>query len=152
MCKIFIQIILISFISHGSLMAQETPIKLVETFFEQYKNHGISVALDTLYSTNKWVNKSQDMIVQLKSKMQMELENVDFIGEMHGYETIVIKSLNSSFKLYSYLVKYDRQPIRFTFQFYKPKDDWMIYSFQYDGELSNELEESAKIYYDINRY
>ncbi|WP_209405780.1 hypothetical protein [Pseudozobellia sp. WGM2] len=51
----------------------------------------------------------------------------------------------------SYLVKFDRQPIRFTFQFYKPYNQWRTHRFKYDGNVDEEIEESAKVYYlDLN--
>jgi len=152
MNKYIFQAVLFLFVSHVNVMSQDTPIILIEKFFDDYEKIDISTALENLYKTNDWVGKSNDMIIQLKAKMKLELENEEFIGKMHGYETIAIKSVNSNLKLFSYLVKYDRQPIRFTFQFYRPNDKWMIYSFKYDTDLTDELEESARVYYDINKY
>lgn len=125
--------------------AQSTPIEIVETFFKDYVKSGSSIALDNLYSTNKWMTRSADAIVNLKSQMQGL--NDDYVGKYYGYELIVEKRLTESFVLLSYLVKYDRQPLRFTFQFYKPNDTWMIFSFQYDGNMDEEIEEAAKLYY-----
>ena len=62
----------------------------------------------------------------------------------------ILSSTDTSFFepiLKSYLVKYDRQPIRFTFQFYKPNKEWRIHSFKYDGNIDDEIEEAAKLYY-----
>jgi hypothetical protein len=49
--------------------------------------------------------------------------------------------------LYSYLVKYDRQPLRFIFKFYKPNDKWVLYSYALDDSLDDEIQEAAKLYY-----
>lgn len=125
--------------------AQSTPTEIVDTFFKDYVKSGSSIAIDNLYSTNKWMTRSADAIVNLKS--QMEGLNDDYVGKYYGYELIVEKRLTESFILLSYLVKYDRQPLRFTFQFYKPNDTWMIFSFQYDGNMDEEIEEAAKLYY-----
>jgi len=125
--------------------AQSTPTEIADTFFKDYVKSGSSIALDNLYSTNKWMTRSADAIVNLKS--QMEGLNDDYVGKYYGYELIVEKRLTESFVLLSYLVKYDRQPLRFTFQFYKPNDAWMIFSFQYDGNMDEEIEEAAKLYY-----
>lgn len=33
-----------------------------------------------------------------------------------------------------------RTPIRFTFEFYKPKDSWVVYSFKYDDAFDDDVE------------
>ena len=43
-------------------------------------------------------------------------------------------------------MKYDRQPFRYIFEFYKPNEKWMLYSFKIDSEIDSEIEQSAKIY------
>ncbi|KPM49634.1 hypothetical protein [Jiulongibacter sediminis] len=125
--------------------AQNNPDKIVEAFFDNYVNAGASEALDQLYASNKWMSRATDAINSLKSKL--EGLNEDFVGPFYGYELIVEKKLSQSFILRSYLVKYDRQPIRFTFQFYKPDNKWVVHSFQYDGNVGDEIEEAAKLYY-----
>ncbi|WP_053970422.1 hypothetical protein [Mangrovimonas sp. ST2L15] len=141
--KVCITIILFStsFISFG----QNTPEGIVSKFFTEYQNDGASKALDNLYSNNKWMNRATDAITKLKQ--QLETLNEDYVGKFYGYELIVEKRLSDSFILMSYLVKYDRQPIRFTFQFYKPDNKWRTHSFRYDGNIDEEIEESAKVYY-----
>ncbi|MBU2938737.1 hypothetical protein KO494_04195 [Lacinutrix sp. C3R15] len=138
--SILIIILLISF----SASAQNDPNEVVEQFFKEFKEKGAAIAIDNLYKPNKWINKSADAIIQLKS--QLEGLNEDFVGKYYGKELILEKKLADSFILKSYLVKYDRQPIRFTFQFYKPNDTWMIQSFKFDGNLDTEIEEAAKLY------
>jgi hypothetical protein len=126
-------------------IAQNTPKEIAEYFFKDYKANGASAALDDLYSTNKWMSRATDAISNLKS--QLEGLNEDYVGKYYGYELITEKHLAGSYVLLSYLVKYDRQPIRFIFQFYKPNDKWVIYSFQFDGNIDDEIVESAKLYY-----
>lgn len=127
------------------IFAQKTPDEIVEQFFIEFKEEGSSKALDNLYKQNKWISKSGDAVIQLKN--QIESLNEDYVGEYYGYELILEKKLGDSYILKSYIVKYDRQPIRFTFQFYKPNKEWRIHSFKYDGNIDNEIEEAAKLYY-----
>ena len=142
MKKIFIiiPILLFGFIA----FPQQSPNEIVDQFFEEFETKGSSVALDNLYKPNKWMSRNTDAIAQLKS--QIEGLNEDYVGKYYGYEFILEKKLADSYILMSYLVKYDRQPIRFTFQFYKPNKDWIIYSFKYDGAVDAEIEETAKLY------
>jgi hypothetical protein len=125
--------------------SQNDPGEIVKKFFAEFEEQGASTALDNLYSTNEWMSRATDAITNLKS--QLEGLNEDYVGKYYGYELIVERKLAESYLLLSYLVKYDRQPIRFTFQFYKPDKEWLIYSFQFDGDLDTEIEESAKLYY-----
>lgn len=128
------------------LEAQEAsaPNEIVTEFFSIYNEKGVDNALSYIFSTNDWMEqRSKDGI----SNVKMQLNSlVDLVGKYYGYEYITEKSIGKSFKLYSYLVKYDRQPIRFVFIFYKPNDKWMIYNFKYDQELAEELEDAAKAY------
>jgi hypothetical protein len=131
----------LSFVALG----QKMPEEIVSKFFMEYQNDGASEALDNLYSNNEWIKRSTDAITNLKQ--QLKTLNEDYVGKYYGYELIVSKRLSDSFVLMSYLVKFDRQPIRFTFQFYKPDNEWRTHSFKYDGTIDEEIEESAKVYY-----
>lgn len=137
-------LLIIMFFVSFSTVAQGDPTEVVELFFKEFKEKGSSVAIDNLYKPNKWISKSADAIIQLKSQLQGL--NEDYVGKYYGKELILEKKLADSFILMSYLVKYDRQPIRFTFQFYKPNETWMIHSFKFDGGLDAEIEEAAKLY------
>ncbi len=89
------------------------------------------------------MDRNQDGIQNLKT----QLANMQsLIGEYYGYEAITKKTAGSSFELYSFMVKYDRQPLRFTFEFYKPKDKWIVFGFSYDEDIDDEVEEAAKAY------
>ena len=56
------------------------------------------------------------------------------------------KSISEDYLLYSFLIKYDRQPIRYLFIYYKPKNKWQLQNFQYDDNLETELIEAASAY------
>ncbi len=130
--------------------AQNNPDEIVEQFFIDYQDKGASEALDNLYSNNPWMNRKTDAVSNLKT--QLEALNESFVGQFFGFEKIVEKRLTGSYVLLSYLAKYDRQPVRFTFQFYKPDDKWRTFSFQFDTDIDDEIEEAAKLYYlDLNK-
>lgn len=129
-----------SFIATG-----QTSDDLVKKFFTDYVNSGSDIALDNLYRSNPWITKAGVSLESLKVKMR-ELTK-DFVGDYNGYEFIASKQLGESFIITTYLIKYDRQPLRFTFQFYKPKDKWTVYAFQYDANIDDEMEEAMKVNY-----
>jgi len=79
----------------------------------------------------------------------VKIKLADFIsglGEYYGYEANTEKAAGESYVLKSFLIKYEKQPIRFTFLLYKPNESWQIQSFTYDTNIEDELGEAAKAY------
>ena len=113
----------------------------IDVFFKKYKVSSDS-AIDYLFSTNKLFVHNSYQINQLKQK----LDSLDFsIGKYLGKELISEKSATPSLVVYSFLVKHENQPVRFTFMFYKPENEWELYRFNYDDAMDLELMEAAKI-------
>ncbi len=127
----------------GSVFAQDTPQGLIDNFFKTYETNAGQAVRD-LYKTNIWTSRVKDQIDNLVNTVNGLTE--DYIGKYYGFELITIRRLSDSFALYSYLVRYDRQPVRFIFEFYKPNDKWVLYAFKLDDEVNSELEEAAKVY------
>jgi hypothetical protein len=142
--KRILLIICLAFTSYAT-NAQGEIDDIVDSFFKNYEEKGATYALDSLYGINKWIDLKGSAMITLKEKMETLTE--DFIGKYYGYELIVEKTLADSFILRSYLIKYERQPLRFTFQFYKPNKKWMVLNFKYDGLVGEEIEEAAKLYH-----
>ena len=116
-------------------------VAIIDTFFKKYKNDGTNPAIDFLFKTNILFTDVA-RITLLKVKLDSLRQS---IGGYIGKELISQKSAGNSLVLYSYLVKHDNQPIRFTFMFYKAKDDWILYRFKYDDQMDLELEDAGKI-------
>lgn len=116
-------------------------LSIVETFFKKYKEDGTSAAVDYLFGTNKYFTNAAG-IAQLKAKLDsLRLSTGLYLGK----ELISQKNAGNSLYFYSFLVKNEIQPLRFTFMFYKPKNDWVLYRFKYDDQMDSELEEAGKI-------
>ncbi len=117
------------------------------TFFVKYEENGIDKAVDYIFSTNPQINKDDSQIVNLKTELH---EAAKLLGEYNGYGLIATKSIANSYIYCSYLIKYSRQPLRFSFIFYKPKDKWVLHKFTFDNELEKELETAGTIYFLTN--
>jgi len=115
--------------------------KIIDTFFKKYESSP-SDAIDYIFSTNKSFMPQQ--ITELKDKLASTALTV---GAFNGYEQITTKNTSPSLTLFSYLAKHDKQPLRFTFIFYKPKEEWILYKFKFDDSIDAELEESGRIYF-----
>lgn len=131
-------------VASSNLFAQSSPQKLIDTFFTTYEKD-VGKAVRDLYATNKWNERIKDDIDKVIGTVNGFTES--YMGKYYGKELITTKQFSESFVLYSYLVKYDRQPIRFIFKFYKPNDDWVLYSYALDVGLDDEIQEAAKLYY-----
>ena len=130
--------ILIYFLSINLTKAQSTINEITNEFFKVYEKNP-QKAVDYIFSTNNWMSKEKNYDVE---NVKSQLSNfIGLVGNYYGFEKITEKSLGESLKLVSYIIKYDRQPIRFTFLFYKPKDVWKIQNFKFDDNLDAEIEE-----------
>ncbi|MGF7040975.1 hypothetical protein [Mucilaginibacter lappiensis] len=112
----------------------------IDKFFKTYEKDGTSRAIINIFKTNPLVDSTS-----LKGLIAKIDTTRGLIGMYIGKELIVQRKASNSLVLYSYLVKHEKQPVRFTFMFYKPKSDWVIYRLYFDDQVDNELEESAKI-------
>lgn len=136
-------ILFLSFLNliENNLYSQETENqeKITLNFFKTFKTNPVK-AYDDLFANSRWVQKSDIETIKIKLK-----DFLSDLGEYNGYEQITTKRTGESYMLKSFLIRYDRQPIRFTFILYKPSADWKIQNFSYDTNLSEELEQAAKI-------
>jgi hypothetical protein len=137
-----IYLIALLFCSFNSF-AQNDPQKIIDEFFKLYKEKNSDASLDYLFGTNKWMNNSKEQIESVKLKLNNTLK---LLGEYQGYNLITKKSVTDHLSLYTFMVRYDRQPLRFSILFYKPNDQWRLMNFSYDDNLGGELEEAAKAY------
>ena len=119
----------------------KSALGITETFFKKYKDEGTGPAIDYLFATNKLFTDTAQISV-LKGKLVVLRQTV---GQYLGKELMGQKTAGTSLVFYSYLVKFENQPLRFTFMFYKPKAEWVLYHFKYDADLDAELEQAGKI-------
>ncbi|SRR5690625_125966 len=119
----------------STISAQNTSESIVENFFNVYKNNS-SDAIDYLFQDNKWMEDKFEELLNLKSQL---FENQKLLGEFCGYEKITEQNAGKDYKQLVYLVKYERQPIRFIFELYKPKEKWIVLNFSYDFNFDSEF-------------
>jgi hypothetical protein len=135
-----------SAIKSNDIPLQQSDVKeingFINNFFKVYKDEGSSKAVDYLFSTNKTTSKSQ--LYNIKNKLD---STQSVLGRFTGYRLITEKNISDGLVLFSYLVKHENHPVRFTFVFYKPINNWIIYKFLFDADVEDELEQSGKIYF-----
>ena len=136
--KLVVLVILI-FTSSDILKAQATTEEFFNDFFTLYEK-----SPEEAFSV---LSKDFDLVDQKEIEISKKkyLFNVSQAGVLHGYEKIMERSMGNCVKLVSYLLKYEKEPVRFTIIFYKPKDRWVIREFQFDAGLTDELMDSRKV-------
>jgi hypothetical protein len=120
---------------------QQNPTDISKKFFELYAAKPLD-AIDYLFSDVKKNKQVSDDITAIKKNLKM---TIDQDGVNNGYELITEKSVGANLKLQSYMVKYDKQPVRFIFIYYRPKDVWKIYTFQFNTNMDEELTSAAAV-------
>lgn len=124
-------------------LAQNEPQTMIDEFFKLYKEKNSDVALDYLFNTNKWMKDSKEDVENVKSQLK---NTINLLGDYYGTDLIIKKTISNKMELYSYFILYDRQPLRFTLQFYNPNGKWRLQNFSYDDAFDDELKEAAKAY------
>jgi hypothetical protein len=114
--------------------------RIIRKFFEIYKSGDIDKALDYVFSTSEYIDRTSK--VQVKNQLKTAK---DLIGTYYGYEFVDSRKVGDSLVSVTYLIKYQRQPLRFRFIFYKPLDEWIILSFRFDEQYDVELMGATKI-------
>ncbi|HEY4196980.1 MAG TPA: hypothetical protein VGM63_15665 [Mucilaginibacter sp.] len=128
----------------GTVKAQaqeQTPADISKKFFEIYASKP-NDAIDYIFTGTKLTKAVNDDITAIKKNLKV---TIDQGGAYNGYELITEKSVNNTLKLQSYMAKYDKQPVRFIFIYYKPADKWKIYTFQFNTNLDDELTSAAGV-------
>ena len=116
--------------------------ELIDTFFEMYKNRGYEVALKYSWSTNKWIPATPDAMDNIAMRLGKQVANM---GQFIDYEQLKSRRVGSRYRIVSYLVYYQRDPMRFTFELYKNNDGWEFTDVEFDMMFDEELEESMKL-------
>jgi len=139
--KVF-QIALAFLISISTTHGQTTINEITDKFFSIYAKDPFK-ALDYAFSTNNSFEQKKLDIDTLKITLKELISNS---GNFQGYEFISEKKVGTCYLLSSFMSKYDKKPYRFTFLFYKPKENWKINNFRFDEFIEDEMEEALKIY------
>lgn len=114
----------------------------IENFFSLYAKGEIVQAVDSIYSTNKWVNVVSDQILNVKG----QLTSVQpMLGAYLGQDRVGHHSYGERLIHITYLALFERQPLRMEFTFYRPGSDWFIYSFAFDDRADDDLQRAARM-------
>jgi hypothetical protein len=129
-----VQLIIALFIGFYSvqLSAQDHYTAVIDSFFVLYGKGGTDASIEYVFSTNPYLFEAK----QQKQSIQNKLKTVSsLIGNYYGYEIVTVNEKGESYVLIKCMVKHDRQPLFFTFVFYKPQQQWRLISLKFDDQF-----------------
>jgi len=149
--KITLFILLTIFI-RGIHAQSNEPEKIVKNFFDLYKQNRIEQALDYLFSSNPILYNKSESIKNLKNTFT-NIEKV--LGGYKDYSISYNQEHFESLKIIITYVRYEKQPLRLLFVFYKPGDKRITYRFEIDTKfpenfINQVLKENGFIIEDNN--
>ena len=98
-------------------------------------------AVDYIYTGNPWLSKASDAVKNVKNQI-VSMKNL--VGGLKNYVKLQEITVGGRFVYLNYMAAYERQPIRFEFEFYKPQEQWMVFSFSFDDKLDVQIQENAR--------
>ena len=113
----------------------------INAFIAKLKAGKSTEAVESLYSGNPWRSHVQDDVSQVKDQLAAMNK---LVGSLKSHEQLRAISVGTRFKYFGYLAAYDRQPIRFVFEFYKPEGQWKFFGFSLDSEIDADIEKAAR--------
>ena len=132
--------ILLILASESKSIAQSSSKEITDSFFDLYMKLPAD-AIDYAFATNSWMLKKPEVVTNVKTQLK---SLTDMLGEYYGFEPMEENTVSPSLKEIKFLVKYEREPLQFTFLLYKPKDKWMVENFSFNENLDKEIEGGTK--------
>lgn len=131
----YLSLVILLFVSVSAHASEYT--KEIDDFFDLYRKGEIDKAVDSIYRTNPYVASIPDQIKGVKTQMGA-IEGL--VGHLHALELVDTYEVGKSLVHVTYMGIYDRQPLKFEFQFFKLKDGWRIYAFSFDADVFDNIE------------
>lgn len=123
-----------------SCNAQSSAQTIIDKFFSDYEKIGPKESIENIYNTNPWMTKISDDIISIKNKFASFDE--ELVGKYFGHVFVDKVETSDCFAIYTYLMKFDRQPLRITFKFYKPDTNWRLFAFKFDDDFDDDFEKA----------
>ncbi len=115
--------------------------EIVTQFFAKVNAGEYNEAISYIYSSNRWMNPQSDEI----AKVRNGFANLpSLVGKFINYERLTTASITNDFVHLDYVVDFERQPFRFSFEFYRVNRKWITYYFGFRDDLGDWGSEKAK--------
>lgn len=112
------------FCFQSTLQAQAGPEEKTSKFFMGLSTVGYEIAINEFLADDFLMYK--DQLPELKDNFKRIFEEK---GKFNGSEFISKEAYGESLIKYKYLCKFDNGPMFASFTYYRPKNRWVVYSF-----------------------
>ena len=112
-----------------------------QQFFKHLAQKQLELAVNTLFQTNPWFARNLDQVNNINSQLK-GLPNV--AGDYLGFKILAHKTWQDLYAVQYCMAIYDRQPVTFEFQYYKPRDAWRIQNFNFSCNFSDLASDTIK--------
>lgn len=113
----------------------------IDQFFELYKQGKVEESVESIFKSNQFTATNSDLIGNVKNQLSSASE---MVGSLKHIEKIGTYNVDDLIVHITYLVIYERQPVRFEFQFFKVDDKWRINTFSFDTGIDDDIEQLAR--------
>ncbi len=113
----------------------QSPKEISDRFFSLYYADP-DKAVDYFFSSNPWMQRKESDVYQIKVKLK---NLTDQLGKYYGFEYLGENKAGENVRMISYVVRYDREPLRFNFFLYKPNDYWQGNGFSYSEDIDKDI-------------
>ena len=118
--------------------------RTIKLFFKEIESNKYNDGLETLLRQNPGIDFTDSTTINLREQFSV-LNKIS--GKYNGNTFLRKKLIGEDVGAYSYLAKYDKKYYRFLFVFYNTEGTTRIFKFKFDDSITQELEESLRIYF-----
>jgi hypothetical protein len=124
--------------AYETLESEQNCKKMCEEVMGVLGDGGVDEAFEKLASY--WVfGESEFDNFHLQTTKQMDLVEPRF-GKAVGYQLVKEEMIGKTIMKCTYLQKFERHALRWTFLFYRPVDRWLLNTFEWDDEVAQLFE------------
>ncbi|HQP04735.1 MAG: hypothetical protein KBB11_07910 [Bacteroidales bacterium] len=132
--KNFIIILAISFsVIPQTSFSQNNPEDILDVFFDTFKTD-MNKAIDYLFSTNELIAPNQEGIKSIKERLEVSRK---LLGNYYGQELISLEKAGDSYLRYTYMLRYDRQPVKIIIVMYRPDTKWKVQNLNFEDKMDD---------------
>ncbi len=124
----------IMFISLDRICAQQIPDEINNMFFKILEDKSPEKAFNYLYDDNRALEHNKDIINANKTGF---INLTKQFGDYFGFEQLNKEETGKSIAKYTFLLKYEKSPVKVAFTYYKPNDKWKVLEVFYSVQVED---------------